>query len=172
MEYAKTIFSDETYNDQYIKHVGFDDTLYIDGNGYSCLKEFFSKKNIDKVSHKITELLIGVDHNNRNIIVPDKTIGSVMSAVYGTFRPETGDIYSRYNIPQGGSPDYIARMNDQVINIITSDIKNTLGMEQVNSKLTVWTTVLGDFNESGLRSHQPIKLRERRPSPMLFHMNY
>ena len=63
-------------------------------------------------------------------------------------------------------------MNDQVINIITSDVKNNLGMDQCNSKLTIWTTVLGDFNDAGLRSHPPIKLKERRPTTMLFHMRY
>ena len=95
-----------------------------------------------------------------------------MSSVYENFRPETSDIYSRYNIQQSGSSDYLTRMNDEVINIITSDVKNNLGMDQCNSKLTIWTTVLGDFNEAGLRSHPPIKLKERRPSTMLFNMNY
>ena len=172
MEYATIIGSDQISNDQFIKHVGFVDTLSLDNNDSSCLREFFSKKNRDKVSCKITELLSGVDCKNRNIIVPDKTIASVMSAVYENFRPETSDIYSRYNIPQGGSPDYLVRLNDQVINIITSDVKNNLGMDSSNSKLTIWTTVLGDFNAHGLRSYPPIKLKERRPSTMLFNMNY
>jgi hypothetical protein len=63
-------------------------------------------------------------------------------------------------------------MNDQVINIITTDVKNNLEAEQCNSKLSIWTTVLGDFNEHGLRQHGPIKLKERRPTTMLFNMNY
>ena len=169
MEYATMICNDEICNDQFIKHVGFDDTLCDDT---SCLREFFSKKNRDKVGCKITELLYGVDCENRDIIIPDKTICSIMSSVYENFRPETSDIYSRYNIQQSGSSDYLTRMNDEVINIITSDVKNNLGMDQCNSKLTIWTTVLGDFNEAGLRSHPPIKLKERRPSTMLFNMNY
>ena len=172
MEYATMISSEEICNDQFIKHVGFDDTICADNNNTSGLREFFSKKNRDKVGRKITQLLAGVDCKNRDIIIPDKTICSIMSSVYENFRPETGDIYSRYNIPQSGSPDYLVRMNDQVINIITSDVKNNLGMDQCNSKLTIWTTVLGDFNDAGLRSHPPIKLKERRPTTMLFHMRY
>ena len=41
-----------------------------------------------------------------------------------------------------------------------------------NEKLTIWTTLLGDFNEHGLRQYPPIKLRNKRPDPMLFHMRY
>ena len=63
-------------------------------------------------------------------------------------------------------------MMDEVINIITTDVKVNLGMEENNAKLTVWTTVLEDFNEHGLRSHSKIKLRENRPQPMMFNMNY
>ena len=63
-------------------------------------------------------------------------------------------------------------MIDQVINIITTDVKVNLGMDEHNSKLSAWTTILGDFNEHGLRRHAPIKLRERRPMPMAFNMNY
>ena len=165
MQHAQIICSpEEIYNDQFYKHVGFSDS--------EGLSDFFSKQNRVVVSAKITELLSGVDSKNRNIIVPDKTIASIMSAVYENFRPETSDIYSRYNIPQGGSQDYLTRMNDQVINIITTDVKNNLGMDNCNSKLTIWTTVLGDFNEHGLRQHGPIKLKERRPTSMLFNMNY
>jgi hypothetical protein len=45
-------------------------------------------------------------------------------------------------------------------------------MDECNSKLSAWTTILGDFNEHGLRRHAPIKLREKRPMPMAFNMNY
>lgn len=153
MEYANDIC-----NDQFIKHVGFS---YIENDNSEI---FFSIKNRNKLSSKITELL-------KNIIVPDKTISSVMSAVYDNFKPETGDIYSRYNIEQRVQ-DCLVKMNDQVINIITTDVKNNLDMDNYNSKLTIWTTVLGDFNIAGLRSHPPIKLREKRPNTFLFNMNY
>ena len=164
MEYATNI-SSEICNDQYIKHVGWSDQS-------TNMNSFFAKYNVNKISRKITELLMGVDKNNRPIIVPDKSICNVMSSVFSNFRPETGDIFSRYNIPKSRSVDYIQRMIDEVINIITTDVKVNLGMEENNSKLTIWTTVLGDFNEHGLRSHSKIKIREKRPQPMSFNMNY
>ena len=151
-------------SDQYIRHVG-----YVEND---AMKEFYGKKNIDRISSAITERLQGVDKYNRNIVVPDITISSIMSSVYENFRPETGDIYSRYNIPKGFQTDYIRTMTDEVINIITTDVKVNIGMDDCNSKLSLWTTVLGNFNEHGLRSHPPIKLREKRPMPCAFNMNY
>lgn len=171
MEYATQITSD-IYDDNYIKHVGYSQHMCTSDCGESCIQQYYSKKNIDKISCKITELLQGVDKYNRPIIVPDKTIRNIMNAVYTNFRPETGDIYSRYNIPKSAPPNYMQRMIDEVINIITTDVKVNLGMEEYNSKLTAWTTVLGDFNDHGLRSHAPIKLREKRPQQMAFQMNY
>jgi len=158
--------SGEPCNDQFTKHVGYVPT--------EPMVKWYTKKNIDKISAKISQLLMGVDPQNRKIIVPDKTICSIMSSVYTNFRPETGDIYSRYNIPNNnsGTDYYISRMTDEVINIITTDVKNNLGMEQANSKLSIWTTVLVDFNAHNLRSHAPIKLREKRPQPMMFNLNY
>jgi len=140
-----------------------------------CIREYYSKETLKTVSRKVTELLQGVDPENRPIIVPDHIISNVMDSVYNTFRPETGDIYARYNIPsleQYSSDNYVQNMIDQSIQIITSDVKNNLGIEECNSKLTIWTTVLGDFNENSLRSHPPIKIRHKRPTPMQFQMNY
>jgi hypothetical protein len=163
MEYAMQICK-EPCNDQYIKHVGYVETR--------PMAKYYSKQNIDRISAKISQLLQGVDPQNRKIVVPNKTICSIMSSVYSNFRPETGGIYSRYTIPTNGDPGYVQKMTDQVINIITTDVKNNLGMEEANSKLSIWTTVLGDFNPHQLRSHAPIKIREKRPQPMMFFSNY
>lgn len=171
MEYAINVCG-EVCDDQYVKHVGYSEHMCTNKCGQSCMQDFYSKKNINKISCKITELLMGVNKDNRPIIVTDKVICSVMSAVYENFRPETGDIFTRYNIPKSRSQNYVQRMIDEVINIITTDVKNNLGMIEANEALTIWTTVLGDFNEHGLRSHPVIKLRERRPQPMAFQMNY
>jgi hypothetical protein len=45
-------------------------------------------------------------------------------------------------------------------------------MDENNKKLTIWTTVLGDFNEHGLRSYAPIKIRENNINKVRFNMNY
>jgi hypothetical protein len=161
---CKKEYSNDIQNDQLLRNVGMIEEDPIDAY-------IFNEKNIRKMSNKITQLLTGVDRQNRPIIVPDKTISSVLSGVRKKFIPEVGNIYSRYN-----TPNYLEnatqRIINEAINIIVSDVKNNLETDECNQKLNIWTTVLGDFNEHGLRSHGQIKIREKRPSPMLFNMNY
>lgn len=149
----------------YIKNVG-----YTESNpGVSA---YFSPSTLRIISSKITELLMGVDPLNRPIIVPDSTIAKVMSDIYESFRPETSDIHTRYVVSRGTSDSYVQQMIDQVIEVITSDVRNNLGMEQTNRKLSAWTTILGTFNDNLLRSHPPIKIRNRHPTYGQFNMNY
>ena len=155
---------DKIINNNFMRHVGYNPNNI-------CQELFFSKRNVNMISKKVTELLQGVDIQNRNIIVPDNTINQVMSSVYNNFSPKVGDIFTRYNIP-GKKNNNNQTMIDMVINIITRDVRNNLGMIECNSKLSKWTTLLGDFNEHNLRSHSKIKLREKRPTPMQFHMRY
>lgn len=165
MEHGTSIYNNEICNSNFMKYVGWEDD--------ECTKKYFNKKTIELISRKVTELTLGVDPKNRRIKVPEKTICSVMSAIYTSFRPPTGDIYSRYIIPSGMSPEnYIQKMVNQVIQRIVAEITTTLGMEEHNRSLTIWTTLLGDFNEKGLRSHAPIKVLNKRPNPMQFNMNY
>ena len=134
----------------------------------SCIKKYFSKENIDKISHKITELLQGVDIKNRRIIVPNDTIVSVMRSVYKNFVPEN------IQIIRDKEPNNIQIITDKVINIITKDVKYNLGIEQNNSKLTIWNSILGDFNSHGLNNHPPLKLKENtyHDNKMEFMMMY
>ena len=150
------------------KHAGFNDFNL-------CLRQFFSQNTIDIISYKVTELLMGVDPQNRPIIVPDKQIGFVMDTIYRNFIPyNAGDIYTRYDIPSGSNTEsYVQNMIDQVIEVIYSDVKNNLEIEQNNAKLSVWTTVLGEgMNQHQLRSFPPIKTLQKRPAPFQFNMNY
>lgn len=165
MEYATQI-NEQICDDNYLRFVGYtEDNINI--------KKYYSSATVDTISHKVTQLLMGVDPQNRPIIVPNKTICHVMSQIYDSFRPQTGDIYGRYNVPSGsGAEDYVQNMIDQTIEIIVSDIRNNLEMEQNNAKLSIWDTVYGDFNEKGLRQHAPIKVRNKRPAPLQFNMNY
>lgn len=166
MEYATKICQPEECDLGYIKHVG-----YTESN--VCIQKYFDVSTVRTISHKVTELLQGVDPQNRPIIVPNKTICSVMNDIYSSYRPPTGDIFSRYIVPSGTSSEsYVQNMIDQVIEVITSDVRNNLGMEECNKKLSIWTTVLGDFNAHGLQQHPKIKVRHKRPNPFQFHMNY
>jgi hypothetical protein len=165
MEYAAEI-CESIRDDNYIRNVG-----YKEDN--KCITKYFSTSTLRIISAKITELLQGVDQENRPIIVPDKTISSVMSEIYNSYRPPTGDIYSRYIIPSGtNSDDYVQNMIDQTIELITSDVRNNLGMDEINKNLTIWTTVYGDFNSHGLRQVPPIKIRNKHPAHFQFHMRY
>jgi len=139
----------------------------------SCYSKFMSDETVHIISCKLTELLAGVDPNNRPIKVSNRVIYHMMGQIYNSFRPATGDIYGRYNVPNGMGPvSYVQSMIDQTIEVIFSTIRSEKAMEECNSKLSVWTTILGDFNEHGLRQHAPIKIQEKRPQPMQFNMNY
>ena len=165
MEYA-TKADGYICDDNYNRYVGYKE----DNVG---IREYFDTKTVRTISNKVTELLQGVDPENRPIIVPDKTICSIMSQIYYSYRPPTGDIYSRYIVPSGTSSEsYVQNMIDQVIEVITSNVRNSLGMEENNRKLSIWTTVYGDFNEHSLRAHPPIKIRNKRPQPFMFNMHY
>jgi hypothetical protein len=148
---------DSVCDDNFMRYVGFKEDN-------ECIKKYFSKTTVRIISRKVTELTMGVDPQNRPIVVPEKNICSVMSQIYQAFRPAVGSIYSRYIVPTDEPDSYVQNMIDQVIEIIVSDIRNNLGIEQHNATLTAWTTVLGDFNTQGLRSHSIIKIRERNTS--------
>jgi hypothetical protein len=130
----------------------------------NCINTLFTNTTINKISQRISKLLLGVDPNGRKIVVPDQTIISVLNEVYSSFRPQTGDMYTRMIIPSSENPNYIQNMINQTIEIIVTDVRNNLGIEEANSKLNIWQTVLGDFNVNGLRGHDVIKLRKRRPN--------
>ena len=151
----------------YIRHPGWKE-------GNICIRKYFSPQITRIISRKITQLLQGVDKENRPIIVPDDTIHNVLNNVYTAYRPPTKDIYGRYNIPTYNPENDVQNMIDQTIEIITSDVRANLGMQQCNEALSAWTTVFGDFNEHGLRQHAPIKIRERNTSHrgMVSFMNY
>lgn len=137
-----------------------------------CIEKYFSQDTVNLISRKVTELTMGVDKKNRPIRVPDYLIQNVMDGVFQGYKPSTGDIYSRYIIPAGEDKNMVQSMIDQCIEIIVSNIRNQLGIEEQNEKLTAWVQLYGDFNTAGLRQHSPIKVQEKRPSTMQFHMNY
>jgi hypothetical protein len=169
MEYAEfiDINPEVLLNDNYTRYVGYKDT------NNALQTRFFNVNTIAVISNKVTQLLQGVSNDNRKIIVPDHIISNVMDSVYINFRPQTGDIYSRYIIPNGENiDDYVQSMVDQTIEIIYSDVKSNIQMEQNNKTLSVWSTVLGDFNDNQLRSFPPIKILNKHPAYCQFNMNY
>lgn len=159
-------YGTEICDANYMRNVGYQETN-------DCIRKYYSPETVSMISKKVTQLLQGVNVDNRPIIVPNKTICNIMDSVYYSFRPPTGDIYGRYNVPTGMGPeDYVQSMINQTIEIITNTIRSEMTMEENNRKLTAWTTVYGDFNQHGLRAHPEIKIRKKRPTPFQFHMKY
>ena len=165
MEYGTKIECGAVCDDNKLRYVGWEGNEYVD--------KLFSPETRKIISQKVTELTMGVNPENKRIVVPDSTICGVLSEVYDAFRPATGDIHSRYVVPPSSSVvNYNEDMIQQTIEIIVENIRTSIGMEENNKKLTAWTTVYGDFNEHGLRQHPPIKTLHKRPNPMEFHMRY
>ena len=154
----------------FIRFVGYDNP----GSQDACYRQFFSSENITALSNKVTELTKGVHPDNKSILVPREWVIDTMNSVYDDFDGgEVGaPIGSRYIIPNEQSQDFVNMWNDRTITILVEHIRNTYGMIECNQKLTAWTTVLGEFNEHGIRRHSPIKTLEKRPAPFQFNMNY
>lgn len=157
----------ETYTDlNNYRYIGWDKTVTPE------YLQLFNEGNLLIIQKKLTELLEGVAPGNKKIIIGLNVISGVLSDVWENFRPETGGIYSRYTIGSESIFDYYNHVANETIEIIVQNVKSQMGMDENNKKLTVWTTVLGDFNTHKLRSHAPIKVLHKRPDPLQFNMNY
>ena len=113
---------------------------------------FFSKENVDYMSNEITKRLAGVHSEGKNIIVPNETILSVMDSIYkNTYRD-------------------IDKMTMMTVSFIVDHISSEMQMERQNESLNAW--VMNYPPEYGMQQVPQIKLREKRPTPMIFNMNY
>lgn len=156
-----------TNAEQYLRNVGFqteDETF----------KYMFSDETLGWMSAEITRLLREVSSDGRDIVVPRDAISSVLNNVYINYRPQTGDIYSRYNIKQFEPRDDANHMITEAIEIIVDQIRSEYEIASINYDLSIWDSVwLGDgISRKGLRQYAPIKLRERRATPMLFNYSF
>ena len=117
-----------------------------------CYYVFFSKANILFISLEISKRLKGVHPDGKNIIVSYENILSVMDSVYNsTFKD-------------------IAKMTMMTIQIIVDYITTEFETTKQNNSLNIWVT---QYTEDwGIRQVPKIKLREKRPTPMVFNMNY
>ena len=79
MEYGTKIDAPEIHDSNFMRYVG-----YSENN--DCIKKFFSQETINLISRKVTELTMGVNPENRPIVVPDSTISNIMSNVQQNYR--------------------------------------------------------------------------------------
>lgn len=162
-------------------YAAYDDRLdlnqYVGWNTISdwnpLTQKLFTKTTVHVIQQKVADYLTGVDANGRRIVPTERV---VITALFGIFRehaPRTGDIYGKFLVVDDSKRDDYSYIVDKTISLLVQGIRDDLGMAEQNQKLTIWTTVLGDFNEHGLRQHPPLKINNgKRPDPMLFHMRY
>jgi hypothetical protein len=106
--------------------------------------------------------------------VPNPRIKEVMDSIWSNFRPNTGDIVTRYAINNENPYRYINYSADiikQVISVIVGDISNYVGITKNNNTFSVWNNLSG-VNSRGIRHHPPIKINEKRANPLQFNMNF
>ena len=134
-------------------------------------RQLFTKRTVNMIRVKVYEFLL---KSTGKSIAPSERVAVI--ALYGVYEnhiPNTGDIYGKFLVVDETQRDDYGYIVDKTISLLISSIDTDIGMQEANSKLSIWNaTLLGDFNENGLRQFPPIKLRNRGPDRMLFHMKY
>lgn len=161
----ETTFVGDRYDDNYTAITGWE-KINQTNTGY---KLFFSEENMTRIYNQICKRLREAGYN---IVASRNVIAGVMSSVLRNHTPEIGDLHTRYNVPSAQPRNDIANLNERVVNIIVNTIVNEEDTKKWNESLSVWTTVLGDFNTSGLRAHSIIRKRENDYMKGQFNMNY
>ena len=122
----------------------------IPDNSYDM--QYYDPKNIELISRNVTNLLHGVI-KDKNIIVPNDTILSVMDSFY-------------QNHPR---VSYVVKLK-MVIAYIVQQIKNEFETIEQNNKLNV--EVIKYTGEYGMRKTSDIKINTNRPNTFIFNMRY
>jgi hypothetical protein len=156
----------DSIDENKLRYVGWTDT----NNNDEFYNAFFSVETMKYISKRVTQNLNGL--KSKPIVVGKDTIGHVMSQIYDDRRPKIGDIFTRYTIEDDKVVSLLQELIFRCIELISSTIRDEIEIIQNNEKLSVWTTVLGDFNKEGLRSHDKIKIRNKHPQMMAINMNY
>lgn len=113
---------------------------------------FFAKENINYISNEITIRLTGVHPENKNIIVPDDTILSVMDSIYSNTYKD------------------VDKLTMTTISYIVEYISAEFETEKKNNELSIW--VINQPPEYKMQRTPEIKLREKRPPTALWNNNY
>ena len=154
------------YNDNYYRYVGWK----VSEQDFD--QKFFSQQTIEDIKKKTSALLKCLRSDGRPIVVSDRVISHVMSQIYDKYRPQLGDMYTMLNIPAAEPRNDLKLLTDLVVETIFKTISVETQMEENNKRLTVWTSVLGDFNEHGLRQYTTIKTVKDNINKVRFNMNY
>jgi hypothetical protein len=170
LQLSNNVPIDKLYDEKIdmFQQVGWFNTASYNG----LVRMLFTKYTINIIKQKVSDYLQGIDRKGRRIIPSDRIVTDALYGVFQSYQPDqVGDIYSRYLVTDVNRDDYSAIV-DMTISLLYRGIQTDLEMANANEKLTVWTTILGDFNEHGLRSHPILYMKEKRPDPFLFNMRY
>lgn len=171
MEYGTVIDGMERYadkvgcldNDNYNRYVLYEATE-------SKFEDIlFSSENLQLIAKKVSELMACL---GRPVTLTRKTVSSAVSTVLYTYQPQLGDMYTIFQIPAAQPRNDLKSINEQAVELIYSQLKNEYEIDENNKKLTIWTTVLGDFNEHGLRQYSSLRLNNKPINKLRFNMNY
>lgn len=158
-------FIGEQYDTRYFKHVGWSkEATYADP-----YKLLFSAKNFDLIAAEVKERLASTGYS---INVSRDVIGSALSNITIHNSPKTGDIYTRYVVPDSEPRNDVANLTQQAIDLIVNTILDDLETTKLNQRLSIWSTVYGDGNPEGLRGHSIIRYKENDYMKGVFNMNY
>jgi hypothetical protein len=158
-------FVGEQYDNRFLSYVGWEK----DNVNRASYLYFFSKENMASLSREITRRLMTTGKEFR---VTDRVIGGVMSDIARSNNPVIGDIQTRLVVPAEKPRDDIENMNSQVVTVIVNTILDEYETTVYNGRLSVWSTVYGDFNKEGLRAHSVIRKKENDYIKGVFSMNY
>ncbi len=161
-----THFVGDKFDNRYTSLVGWEQTAASAGSGY---RFFFSQENMDFISAEITRIL---KQFGMNIRVTPEVIGGVQSDIIRSQNPILGDIWTRYTIPKEVPRNDARDMTEQTINVILNQIIGEQQQACCNSKLSVWSTVQGDFSPWGIRSHDILRTKKNDYLKGNFFMNY
>jgi hypothetical protein len=161
-----TTFVGDKYDNRYLSLVGWEATAEGAGAGY---KFFFSEENMRFVQTEVMRLLRPFGLNVR---VTMEVIGGLFSDLIRSQNPVLGDIHTRYTIPQADPRNDAKSLTVQAINRLVNEILGEQQQACCNSKLSVWSTVKGDFSAYGIRSHAPIRVKKNDHLKGVFMMNY
>ena len=162
-EYGVSL-TDGPHDNNNLKYVGWQELGVT--NPYTLL---FSQQNVNNLSKAITTYLWSL--NNTAIVIPDQEIREIITSVWNSEKGgQTSGIYTQDTFDIKRTP--FKRINEIVIQTITSQVVNTHQMAECNNSMDIWNQLYGDFNKAGLRAHPKIKLREKHPQLMMFNMNY
>lgn len=149
-------------------HVGWDSSA-----APTQYQDLYKPETVQYIQQQCSNFLMPLF--NKPVVIPPDQIREMITSVWNV---EGGgnraDIYTAatFNLPEDKIGYDYKRIVQIVIQSITSQIRNTHEMAKCNDKLDIWNQLYGNFNAAGLRAHSKIKLREKHPAYMQFHMRY